>query len=115
MQSSHAFNRNIIQLEQIIVELKKFHIHIDLESENAVNFMEEMVKSLEKLKTEYVERNSKLEEDLIESETNIADKKKKLKELQNTIRNEEIKKEANQLENAKLQKSYDEVNNVFYF
>ncbi|EEB14983.1 conserved hypothetical protein [Pediculus humanus corporis] len=103
LQSSHAFNRNIIQLEQIIVELKKFHIHIDLESENAVNFMEEMVKSLEKLKTEYVERNSKLEEDLIESETNIANKKKKLKELQNAIRNEEIKKEANQLENAKYE------------
>lgn len=112
LQSSHAFNRSIIQLEQMIPELKKFHIHIDLEIEGADTRMEEMVKSLDGLKNTYFEKYQKLEDELTESGQIISNKKQHLEDLLTTIKNLENNCEMKKLENVKLQNSFDEVRQV---
>lgn len=109
LQSSHAFNRSIIQLEQMIPELSKFHIHVDLESENVLASMEETVKSLESLKNTYVEKCQSLEDENIESHKIIQDKKQQLELLQQAIKAEESKKAQKMMENAALIKSFEDV------
>ncbi|KAK6641014.1 hypothetical protein RUM44_012713 [Polyplax serrata] len=108
LQSSHAFNRSIIQLEQMIPELSKFHIHVDLESENVLASMEETVKSLESLKNTYVEKCQSLEDENIESHKIIQDKKQQLELLQQAIKAEESKKAQKMMENAALIKSFED-------
>lgn len=115
MQSSHAFNRNIIQLEQIIPELKDFHVHIDLENEN-VSYMETMVKSLENLKNTYISRNQTLKEEIQQNEKSCFEEKKQLQELEKNIMIQERINEEKKKENIQLQKNYDEVRiSIFLF
>lgn len=110
LQSSHSFNRNIIQLEHNIPELKDFHIHIDLENENVVDYMEKMVKSFENLKNDYICKHQTLQEEYKESKSSLDEESKHLDELQRAIKSQEKINDEKRKENVKLQKNYDEVN-----
>lgn len=109
LQSTHIFNRNIIQLEQLIPELKDFHIHMDLENDKIVEEMEKMVKSLEMLKHKYVTKREELESDLKDYQKNIDTKKQMLKDLTESIKGLKAKNEAKKVENENLSKQYEEV------
>lgn len=113
LQSAHNFNRTIIQLEQLIPELKDFHIHMDLENDHMEEEMEKIVKSLETLKNKYISKKEELESQLKDYQKGLDTKKQTLKELVESIQALKKKNEAKRKENEELARNFEEVRELF--